>query len=215
MFLALLVFLRELSQWTIDNCQPVEDNILTTLLIIGRYASLFIIIAVYGATFRYAEFYLLLFAIGQTVNIIVNSLLRFVVNDQTLVSPLCVDNHWFGAWPSFQSQDTTFLVVTALTYPLLFKARMGFQHHFGILLLHFAVIGGDSMLNYHTTSQITAGVITGTVVAIVFQITVFFTSPYFKRLMCYQPFVWLGYVDTMCQDVDEPPNADAVAQKIN
>lgn len=213
MLFALLGFLRELSQWTIDNCQPVEDNVLTTLLIIGRYANLFIIVAVYGATFRYAEIYLLLFAIGQTVNIIVNSLLRLIVNDQTLASPLCVDNYWLGAWPSFQSQDTTFLVVTALTYPLLFKARMGFIHQFGILLLYFAVIGGDSMLNYHTTSQIAAGVIAGAVVAIVFQMAAFFASTYFKSLLRYQPFVWLGYVDTMCQADDQPP-ADS-PQKIN
>ena len=130
---------------------------------------------------------------------LLNWLIRVVVADHTHVVSTCVDAYGDNQrWPSWQSQNASFIVAFVVTYPLLYGAGMPIYYSLLLFLFYFAVIAGDEMLNYHTQSQIVGAVLIGVAFALLCQLAIRAIVPYFPWILAVPQVNALGYVDTMC-----------------
>jgi hypothetical protein len=194
-----LPFLKEIATWTFQHCQPYEDGFVADLLILTRYSDPLLTLFIFAASLARQEIYLLFFGLGAILSSLLNWVLRKAVADHTRVVATCTDAYGDDTrWPSWQTQNASFLVAFVVTYPLLYNAGMPVYYSFLLFLFYFAVVAGDEMLNYHTRSQIIGGVLVGVVFAFLWQMVIRAIVPHFPYIMSYPQVNALGYVDTLC-----------------
>ena len=193
-------FFIEIATWTFQNCQPYEDGIVAQILVLTRYSAPLLTLVIFFATLQRPELYIFLFGIGTLVSTAINTLIRYIINDETHVTATCIDVYGdTSRWPSWPTQNVTFVVAFIITYPLLYNADMPFYYAILLFLFYFGVVAGDEMLNYHTRSQIAGGAIVGAVTAFLWQLFIRALVPYFPAILRVPQVNMLGYVDTLCQ----------------
>jgi hypothetical protein len=200
MIFVLTQLFHELAIWTTHHCQPFRPTFVAHLLSMTRYEGLLTTVLIYAASFRYCDIYLFLFGVGTSINGGINLLLRIWVPDDTLASPECFDVYDVDGsnWPSYQTQDATFIVVFLGTYAVLYCARCD-VFAAGIMLIAYAgVVAGDLLLNYHTESQVAGGVAAGLVVAVGWQMFIRFgILPYVPWLLRLPLVAYFEYTDAL------------------
>ncbi len=198
---------EELALWTTQNCQPFEPTFTAHVLSATRYASLLAMLTLYVAGIRYGELYLLLFGVGSTINWALNLLTRAIVHDQTLVVPTCVDVYnTSGNWPSYQSQEASFIVAFIASYCVTYRVRAHPLSFFLLMAYFVAVVAGDLLLNYHTKSQIVGAVVEGALFGELLHLYLrVAVLPYAPWLLSTQLARYMQYQETLCapQDKDE------------
>lgn len=193
---------EELALWTTLNCQPFEPAFVAHVLSFSRYAGVLTTIGLTLASLRYCELYLFLFSIASLFNLAANLLLRAIVHDTTLVVSSCVDVYAFsGNWPSFQTQDTAFVVTFLASYAVMYRTRVHLLSFFLLVLYLAAVIAGDLHLNYHTRSQIVGASLIGTSIAVVAQFVIrLLIAPFFPTIVGLSLVRYFGYGDSLLGD---------------
>jgi membrane-associated phospholipid phosphatase len=190
---------RELAIWTTHHCQPFEPTFVAHLLTTTRYEGFLTTVLIYAASFRYCDIYLFFFGVGTTVNGLLNVLLRVLVHDERRASPLCFDVYnTSGNWPSYQTQDSTFIVVFLCTYAVLYRARVDPIAVALLLICYAGIVAGDLLLNYHTGSQVAGAVGAGTLCALAWQFVIRFALlPYVPWLLRLPVVAYFEYTDAM------------------
>jgi hypothetical protein len=200
MIFVLTQLFRELAIWTTRHCQPFEPTFIAHLLSTTRYEGLLTTVLIYAASFRYCDIYLFLFGVGTSINGGVNLLLRVWVADRTRASPDCFDVYDVDGsnWPSYQTQDATFITVFLGTYAVLYRARCDIFAVAIMILAYGGIVAGDLLLNYHTESQIAGAVAAGLVVAVAWQIFIrFAVLPYVPWLLRLPFVAYFEYTDAL------------------
>lgn len=211
MFGAIGTLAEELALWTTLNCQPFEPTFVAHVLSSLRYVNALLSLSLYVAGIRYYELYLLLFGVGTSIDAVVNLVLRAVVADSTLASPLCVDAYSAagGNWPSFQSEQAAFVTVFLASYAVVYRARPHVLSNLLLMLFYSAVVAGELLLNYHTRSQILGATIVGSVVAFVWQLALrWAVLPEVDDLLALWPLRYFEYRETLCRDTSASRHDD-------
>src|SRR5271165_4506964 len=147
-------FLLEIEFWTLTNCQPFQQSWMAAALAVLRYAPQTITFLLYFGGLRYRELYLLLFALGLTLNSLINVALNALIVTPPRVAT-CIPLH--GATFSWQVQQTAFFVIFSIGFMALYRPRTKLWHIFVLLLFYVATVVATHMLNNDYSNAIVSG----------------------------------------------------------
>ncbi len=206
----------EIETWALLNC-PYTPNFATPYLVLTRYVTLAITLALYAVGLRYRELYLLLLGIGVTVNAAVNGLLK-----RAFVQPVpfatCGFDHVFCTdpvtmtavacgMPAFECQDTSFFVVSLMLYAFQWHhPHIRFFHSLLLVAWMALVAYAHSFFGFNSAAQIVVGAAIGALFALLWQLLIWtWLYPYFDKILRFAPVRWLGYRDTLCRSYPPVP----------
>jgi len=190
-------WLAEIELYTLQNCQPYEQSAATRYLVLTRYVSAAITLALFVFGIRNRELYLTLFSFLLTTDSLVNEILQNVIRAPV---PVAGCGGPFGM-PSFQVQHGACFVVFILTYGFIWpSSRHGYGLYTAALALWLAVVAyAHVFFNYNTPAQVFVASAVGSLVAGVGQFFIWrYLWPRFPQLLAWRVFRWRNYTDTLC-----------------
>jgi hypothetical protein len=179
-------YARELSCHASHHCIPLyQPSSMASILLVFKdlpvYLSIFLIFLQFYRAFR-DIYYPVAVSTGIFLNTLINYGLRAIFR-QGSPSTISCGNVW--EMPTLSVQQGMFIVVMALTFPVLWRAHYGTRHVIGMVGFLWIVITGRLYLGYNSSNQIWFAALCGVVVGITWQLLVY-------RLLCYSNVEFRG-----------------------
>ena len=217
----------ELETWALLHCPGYAVSWATPWLVLTRYTTLAITLALYGVGLRYRELYLLLLGFGVTANGLVNWLLKLAFAQPVPVGTCGTDVLQCVArpddasvppgtlvacgMPSFEVQDTTFLVAALLLYAFHWRHPAMRSTHFALAVVWVAIVAyAHAFFAFNSAGQIVGAGVAGVGMAALWHAFVaLFLYPRFDATLRWSVVQWMGYRDSLCRCAEPVPGDPA------